>query len=149
MRIVYFIDHLRRDGTQIVLEQLVDGLAARGHEQAVVCLNDSWDTSLVARLRKLGAEVRVIGKLALVNGVGLLGLWSWLRRRRFDAAVTLLFASDVLGRPLARGARIPRIVSSLRARNVNYSWWQRRLARYTMRWADAVIINSASVREFA
>lgn len=149
MKILYFIDHLRRDGTQFALKQLVEGLAARGHEQVVVCLNATWNESLVDSLRGAGAEVRGVGKGAVLSGMGLLPLWWWLRRRRFDVAVTLLFGSDTIGRALARSLAVPRIVSSVRARNVHYTSWQRWLVRNTMRWADAVVINSASVRDFA
>ncbi len=149
MNILYLIDHLRPDGTQHVLSQLVDGLAVRKHNQTVVCLNDSWDGALVGRLREAGADVRIIGKLALATGSGLLSVWRWLGRAQFDVAITLLFASDVIGRALARAAGVPRIVSSLRARNVHYASWQRSLVRSTMRWADAVVINSAYFRDFA
>jgi len=149
MRIVYFIDHLRPDGTQKVLEQLIEGLAAQNHDQAVVCLNDSWDCALVNRLREAQAEVRIVGKVALASGYGLISTWQWLRRRRFDVAVTFLFASDVVGRVLARVAGVPRIVSSPRARNTHYAGWQHWLVRRTMRWVDAVVINSAGIRDFA
>ena len=149
MKILYCIDHLRPDGTQRVLLQLVEGLAQRGHTQAVLCLNSSWDVTLVNRLRQAGAQVRIVGKVALVSGYGLWSAWHWLRRERFDVAVTLLFASDVLGRALAHVAGVPRIVSSLRARNANYAAWQRWLVSRTMRWVDAVVLNSAAVRDFA
>lgn len=149
MKIVYFIDHLRPDGTQKVLKQLVDGLARRGHEQTVICLNDSWDEVLVTDLHETQAKVRIVGKMALASGCGLLSIWRWLRSNRFDVAVTFLFVSHVIGRPLARAAGVPRIVSSLRTRNMHYAQWQRRLVRYTMRWADAVVLNSNYVRHFA
>jgi glycosyltransferase involved in cell wall biosynthesis len=149
VNIVYFIDHLRPDGTQHVLNQLVEGLAARGHRQAVVCLNDSWDAAVVDRLRQAQAEVRIVGKMALATGYGLLSTWRWLRTRQFDVAVTFLFASDVIGRTLARAAGAPRIISSLRARNTNYTRWQRWLVRRTMPWADVVVLNSSYVRNFA
>lgn len=149
MKIVYFIDHLRPDGTQRVLEQLAGALARRGHRQTIICLNDSWDGELIGRLRAAGVEVHVLGRLALLGGYDLLALWYVLKRRRYDVAVTLLFYSDVLGRALARAAGVPKIVSSIRARNANYAGWQRALARRTMRWADAVIVNSAAVRAFA
>jgi glycosyltransferase involved in cell wall biosynthesis len=148
MKIVYFIDHLRPDGTQRVVRQLIEGLADRGHEQTVVCWNDSWDEVLLAALKEAGAEVRIVGKWPLVTGYGILATWRWLRREAFDVAVTFLFFSDVLGRTLAHVAGIPRIVSSIRARNVNYARWQRWLVRSTMRWADAVILNSAAVKDF-
>lgn len=149
MKIVYCIDHLRLDGTQRVLGQLIEGLAERGHQQGVVCLNDSWDSSFVGRLRSAGAEVRMIGKWGLMGGYGLFSTWRWLVRRRFDVAVTFLFSSDVVGRALARAAGVPRIVSSLRARNQHYKKWQRWLVRQTNRWLDAVVLNSASVKSFA
>ncbi len=149
MKIVYFIDHLRGDGTQRVLVQLVEGLHTRGHRQAVVCLNESWDESIRGGLTATGAEVRILRKAALVSGVGLVSTWRWLKREKVDVAVTFLFAADVIGRTLAHLAGVPRIVSSLRARNVQYASWQRWLVRYTMRWVDAVVLNSNSYRDFA
>lgn len=147
MKVVYFIDHLRPDGAQRVLAQLVKGLAG-GHQQSVVCLNDSWDQETIEGLRKI-VPVRIVGKVALASGYGLISTWHWLSREQFDAAVTFLFASDVIGRTLARVAGIPRIVSSIRARNVNYARWQHWLVRRTMRWADAVVVNSAPLRDYA
>ncbi|NJP07249.1 MAG: glycosyltransferase [Chloroflexaceae bacterium] len=149
LKIVYCIDHLNPEGTQRVLEQLVEGLAQRGHYQAVICLNDKWDEPLRQRLGQSGAEVRIIGKAGLLTGTGLLSTWLWLRHRRFDIGVTLLFVSDVLGRTLLHNAGLPHLISSLRARNVNYAGWQRWLVRFTMRWVDAVVLNSAAVRDFA
>lgn len=149
MKVVYFIDNLRGDGTQRALTQLIERMAARGHRQTVICLNDSWDSLLVDRLDASGAEVRIVGKVALASGYGLLSMWRSLRDSRFDVAVTLLFFSDVIGRVMARWGGVPRIISSLRARNVHYSLLQRWLVRTTMRSADAVVINSVSVREFA
>lgn len=149
VRIVYFIDHLRRDGTQRVLQQLVQGLAAHGHYQAIVCLNDSFDAALVAELRASGAEVRIVGRAGLLAGYGLLTLVLWLRHRRFDVAVTLLFAADVIGRAIAHASGIPRLISSIRARNSNYSIWQRLLINLTMPLADTVVVNSAAVADVA
>ena len=149
MKIVYFIDHLRPDGTQTVLRQLVEGLASRGHDQMVICLNDSWDSELVQRLRMAGADVRIVGKIWLATGYGLLSIFRWLRSARFDVAITLLFVSDVVGRVLATKARIPRIITSLQTRNIDYTFLQRWLVRATMGAADTVVINNTNNREFA
>jgi glycosyltransferase involved in cell wall biosynthesis len=149
MKILYFIDHLRPDGTQFVLRQLVQGMATRGHDQTIVCLNDSWDAALVEELREAGAKLRIVGKMALVSGYGLVLLWRWVQRERFDVAVTLLFVSDVIGRSVARAAGVPRIVSSLQTHNTDYPQWKRWMVRHTMRWADTVLINSPSMRAFA
>jgi glycosyltransferase involved in cell wall biosynthesis len=149
MNIVYFIDHLRPDGSQTVLRQLVEGMSCRGHEQMVICLNDSWDHKLVQRLRATGADVRIVGKIALGSGYGPLSILHWLRSGQFDVAITLLFVSDVVGRVLAKMARVPRVITSLQTRNVNYTSLQRWLVRATMRCADAVVINNSINREFA
>src|SRR5262245_58279668 len=149
MKVVYFIDNLRGDGTQRVLSQLARKLAERGCKQTVVCLNDSYDEWIVANLRKAPVEVRIVGKAALASGYGLLSALLWLRREKFDIAVTLLFVADVVGRMLARLAGVDHIISSLRARNVHYSPLQRRLVRATMGSANAIVINSSYLPEFA
>lgn len=149
MKIVYFIDHLRPDGTQFVLRQLVTGMHARGHAQLVICLNDSWDEAFKQSLIRAGAHVQIVGKRALAAGYGWFFTWRLLRRERCDVAVTLLFVSDVVGRFLAHVARVPRLVTSLQTHDANYTWWQRRLVRLTMRWADLVLLNSIHFHDFA
>jgi glycosyltransferase involved in cell wall biosynthesis len=149
MKVVYFIDHLRPDGTQQVLRQLVVGLSTRGYQQTIVCINDSWDAQVVQDLRDGGADVRIVGKAALATGFGFLATWFWLRREQFQVAITFLFFADVFGRVLAHAAKVPRIISSLRARNIHYTSWQRFLVRQTMRCVDTVVLNSAATRGFA
>jgi glycosyltransferase involved in cell wall biosynthesis len=149
MNIVYFIDHLRPDGTQYVLKQLVVNMHSCGHRQRVICLNDSWDETFKHSLVDAGAVVSIVGKLPLLFGPGWLSIQRWLRREHFDVAVTLLFVSDVVGRLSAHWARVPRIVTSLQTHDVTYAWWQRWVVRYTMRYADLVLLNSENYREFA
>ena len=149
MKIAYFIDNLRGDGTQRALIQLAHGLAKRGHTQKVVCLNNSYDEKIVNELQNTTAEVRIVGKFALATGYGFMCARAWLKQEHFDAVVTMLFAADVVGRLLGKWASVPRIISSLRARNVHYSLVQRWLVRITMDAADAVVINSPHSREFA
>jgi glycosyltransferase involved in cell wall biosynthesis len=149
MKIIFIIDHLRADGTQKCLLQITSGLVPRGHEITIVCLNDSWDAGLVRRLKEIPVEVRIIGKSAFLTGIGFFRLWSWLRRGKYDVAVTMLFVSDAFGRFFAKASGVSRVISSLRARNVNYTRLQRWLVRSTMRYVDCVVINSSNIREFA
>jgi glycosyltransferase involved in cell wall biosynthesis len=149
VKIAYFIDNLRGDGTQRALIQLARGLAKRGHTQKVVCLNNSYDERIVNELQNTTAEVRIVGKIALATGYGFVSARAWLKEEHFDAVVTMLFAADVVGRLLGKWASVPRIISSLRARNVHYSLVQRWLVRITMDAADAVVINSPHSKEFA
>jgi len=149
MKALFCIDHLRADGTQRVLCHLTAGLVERGHRVAVLCLNDSWDAGVIEQLRRSGAIIRVVGKAGLVGGYGLAGILQWMRRQNFEVIVTMLFWSDILGRILARRAGIPRLVSSIRARNVHYAPWQFLLVRATMPLADVVVVNSRQVAAFA
>jgi glycosyltransferase involved in cell wall biosynthesis len=149
MKVLFCIDHLRADGTQRVLCQLAGGLVARGHQVAAICLNDSWDDAVVRDLRQHGVALRVVGRRSILGLYGLVGLLAWVRYKRFDVAVTLLFVADVLGRPLARAAGVPRLISSIRARNINYGLWHLLLIRATMPLADAVVVNSLGTRVFA
>lgn len=149
MNILFCIDHLRADGTQRVLEQLLGGLTERGHRVAILCLNDSFDRLLLDRLRRQAAELRIVGKPGLLTGYGLWSTLRWMRRQGFDTVVTMLFASDVIARPLAAWAGVPRVVSSIRARNTNYHLWQLWLVRATMGNADAVVVNSRAAATFA
>jgi glycosyltransferase involved in cell wall biosynthesis len=148
LKILYIIDHLRPDGTQRALLLLAEGLAARGHEQAVLSLNESHDPKLAARLRKMGVPVHLIGKRALLLLYGLAAAWRFMLRGRFDLAVTFLFVSDVLGPLLARTAGVPRLVSSQRSRNSDYGFWRRGLVRITLRQTDALVFNSRRVYEY-
>jgi glycosyltransferase involved in cell wall biosynthesis len=149
MKIVYFIDHLRPDGTQHVLKQLVGGLHERGHVQYVLCLNDSWDEIFKQQLEDAGCEVKIIGKPAIFTGIGLLRIFTFLQRHQFDAAVTFLFASDLIGRPLARLAGLPRLVTSIQARDEFYSPFMRWLIRRTIRLANVIQLSSEHIRKFA
>jgi glycosyltransferase involved in cell wall biosynthesis len=150
MKIVYFIDSLRQGGgSQKFLVSLASGLAARGHNQTVICLNDNPDPSFVKQLKHSAIPVRVIGKIQLVAGFGILNTIWWLKKERFDTAVTLLFYSDVFGRFMTHVAGIPQIISSLRARNIHYNRMQRYLVRHTVRWVHKVVLCSEHIRDFA
>lgn len=149
MNICFIIDHLRADGAQRVLLDSVQGLQARGHRLAVLCLNDSYDRPLVDRIRAMDVEVRIVGKPALLKGYGMPAIWLWLKERRFDAVVTMLLYADMVGRPLARLAGTPFLVTSIQTRDEHYLPWQRWVVRRTAGLSDAVILNSVHVREFA
>jgi glycosyltransferase involved in cell wall biosynthesis len=149
MKIVYFIDHLRADGSPFVLNQLVEGLGKRGHQQTVFCLNDSWDEVNVRKLQNQNAQVKIIGKFALISGFGLLRVWRSLQKLQADAVVTMLFASDIIGRWISRLAHVPRIVTSIQTHDVYYSTLQRWLVRRSMPCADVVLLNSQHIAEFA
>ena len=148
MKILYIIDHLRPDGTQQMLVNLSRGLADRGYAQAVLVLNDSDDQTILERLRIKGIEVQIIGKQNLLKGYGFLRAYRWLRRENFEIVVTLLFVSDVIGRLLAKVAGSKYLISSIRARNIHYTFCQRWLVRTTAKLVDLFVLNSEELRSF-
>lgn len=148
IRLCHFIDSLRRDGAQRALLHLVAGLSSKGYAQRVYCLNDVVDQDLLARLRETGADVRVVGKIGILTGIGLVRTFGDLRTFRPHIVQTFLPVSDNVGRCLAKAAGAPVIVSSIRTRNVDKRFWQLFLDRRTTRWADAVIFNCRSAVEF-
>jgi glycosyltransferase involved in cell wall biosynthesis len=145
--IVYLIDNLLRAGTQTTLGYLVEGLANRGYRQEIYCLNRRFDPGVIDGLQSAGAQVVVLGKASLLTGAGLARLYAALRRT--DVLQTFLPASDVIGRTVGRLARVPLVVTSIRARNVDKTPWQLWLDRRTMRWAHRVVFNAPSVIDFA
>jgi glycosyltransferase involved in cell wall biosynthesis len=148
MKILFIIDHLRPDGTQKVLTQLVEGLEPKGFDLSILCLKDSWDAEILKKLESSGAQVRILDTVELVTAIGLLRILRWMRVEKFDVVVTMLFYSDVIGRLLARMVGNARIISSIRARNIHYTSWQRWCSDTTLRRVDVVVVNSRQVHDF-
>jgi glycosyltransferase involved in cell wall biosynthesis len=80
---------------------------------------------------------------------GVIALFLELRRWQPDIVQTFLPFGDLLGRTVARAARVPVILSSIRARNIDKRRWQFLLDRITLRWVDRVVFNSQRVIPFA
>jgi len=149
LRVAHVVDSLGRGGTQTFLVHLTRGLAGRGFVQLVVALGDEVDGAVRAGIEASGVEVRVIGKAALASGWGLARLALALRGFSPQVVQTLLPHADILGRVAARACTPARVVSSIRARNVDKRRWQFLLDRLTAGLADRVVFNSAAVVPFA
>lgn len=147
MRLTFLIDNLLLAGTQRILLYLVEGLAAQGYRIQVFCLNRRAHPEVVAGLEGAGARVIVLGRSRLLSGVGLWKIFTALRRT--DVLQTFLPVSDVLGRTLGRLAGTPRVITSIRARNIDKTPFQLWLDRRTMGWAEKVIFNAAEVVPFS
>ena len=147
LSLTHLIDSLNLAGTQTALVHLARGLARRGYRQRVYCLNNRTHPRVLRQLDEAGVEVIVIGKAQLLSGVGLLRLYRGLRG--CQVVQTFLPVADVVGRTLARLARVPVVVTSIRARNVDKRGWQLWLDRLTMRWAHRVVFNARNVVDFA
>ncbi|MCB1493541.1 MAG: hypothetical protein KDJ77_17385, partial [Rhodobiaceae bacterium] len=99
LRAAFFIDDLAIGGTQRQLGYLVPALVERGFEVRVYCMRAIFDPEIVSGLKR-SADVRIIGEMRLVAGIGLLLLALELRRWRADVVQTMLPTSDMIGRTL-------------------------------------------------
>ena len=150
MKLTFVIDSLAMGGAQKHVRQMALGLAARGHQVQVISLNDVCHVAMVEPLAAAGIPVTVIGRRAMLCGVGLIRLWRRLRSDRPDLLITVLFASTIAGRIAATLAgKGIRIVTCVQARNINYRWWQFALLRLTSRATARFFFNSRSAMPFA
>ncbi len=143
--VVWWIDHLGTGGAQTSLVELIEGLSSKEVRHCVVVLNNVVHQSHLDRLRNCGAVVRVVGKRALVCGMGFVTTWWWIRSKRFDCAVTFLFFADTLGVVLSKIGCIPRVISCQRSTNNHYVRWQKWTLSSTLSLCDLVIVNSPSL----
>lgn len=150
MKVTYIIDSLRRHGTQRFLVNLTGGLKRLGYDQQVIELSGNVDQDVEEALAASCREVLHIGKRSLLwFGAGWFRLVRILRRFKPDVVMTLLPVSDTLGRPAARLAHRPVLLSSIRARDLDKPAWQRLWDRRTVHWARKIIFNSRHVVDYA
>ncbi len=143
--VVWWIDHLGTGGAQTSLVELIEGLSSEEARHCVVVLNNVVHQPHLDRLRNCGAVVRIVGKRALVFGIGFVTTWWWVRSKRFDCAVTFLFFADTLGVVLSKIGCIPRVISCQRSTNNHYVRWQKWTLSSTLPLCDLVIVNSPSL----
>ena len=150
MKIVFIIDSLRRHGAQRFLTYLAHGLSDLGYTQRVIVLNKAFDPDIEEALSLAGCSVTYIGKfIFLLAGAGWWRLVAILKRCRPEVVMTILDFADTLGRPAARLARCPVLVSSIQVRNLTKPGWRRWFDRKTVSWADKIIFNTSEVVDYA
>jgi glycosyltransferase involved in cell wall biosynthesis len=150
MKIVFIIDSLMRHGTQRFLTYLARGLADLGYTQRVIVLNKAFDADIEEALFSAGCSVTYIGKfMFFLGGAGWWRLVAILRRSRPDVVMTMLDFADTLGRPAARLAGCPVLVSSIQVRNLTKPLWRRWFDRKTGSWADKIVFNTSEIVSYA
>lgn len=93
MRIIYIIDLLRGDGTQVFLNRLSRRPNEKGGIQEVICLNASFDKDIVDWLNEQWLKVKFIGKLSLLSGFGLHSICKQIRLKK---PTTVIHSSSIL-----------------------------------------------------
>ena len=148
-RLAHIIDNLDRGGTQTWFRHLTAGLAERGYEQHVYCLNGTFNPEILADIRRNADLVEVIGRPRLFAGIGVAGLWRDLRRLQPDLVFTILPYGDLIGRTVAHAAGLRLIVSSEQSRYDDKWPCQFWLDRITVRWVEKVICVAEEIIPYA
>jgi glycosyltransferase involved in cell wall biosynthesis len=139
-----------RHGTQRFLTYLARGLSDLGYTQRVIVLNKAFDPEFEEALSSVGCGITYIGKfMFLLGGAGWWRLVALLRRSRPDVVMTMLDFADTLGRPAARLAGCPVLVSSIQVRNLTKPLWRRWIDRKTGSWAAKIVFNTNEIVNYA
>ncbi len=108
MRILHLISSLQRGGAERILLTLIDGLAARGHQQAIIVIHDG------PLRQELPASVPCYLLQAYgsyVNPLFWIRCIRFIRSYRPDCMHTSLWASNAIGRILGALLKVPTIGS--------------------------------------
>ncbi|MBI5397134.1 MAG: glycosyltransferase [Verrucomicrobia bacterium] len=149
IRLLHIVDDLGRGGMQTWLTILVEGLAQRGYEQRVICLNEQHNAEVVENLERAGAPVTIIGRPAFFALIGFVKLHSLIKAWRPGIVQTILPYSDAIGRPVARLAGVKILVTSIQSRNVHVPRLMFPLIRLSAHLADKVIAVGRQAIPFA
>jgi glycosyltransferase involved in cell wall biosynthesis len=146
-RVVHVVGGLGLGGGQKLTALVAAGLHRAGYDVTVI--NLAADGEYEDYLRLQGVPVVCLGmrggrglRSTFANLVGVLSLWTVLRRGRWDIVHTHMFRTALVTVPLGRllGARL--IGTSHR---IYYPRWQPRLERLLSRWQEAIVVDSAAV----
>ncbi|RME08298.1 MAG: glycosyltransferase, partial [Anaerolineae bacterium] len=135
-----------RGGAELLLLRLIPYLQARGFELSV---GFSTPGPLEDDFRALGVPLYPLPRRFRLDPLLAWRMFRLARRLRPDVVHTHLFKSDFFGRPAARLAGVPVVVSTLHsadpwARNPLFGW----LYGFTARFADRLIAVSDTVRAY-
>lgn len=112
MRVLWVDNSIEWGGVQVHLAWLARAACARGHQACLAC-----DPRLAPRYRAQlsGTPVRIAASAghALLSPAGWLRFWRALRAERPDVVHAHLYWSMRLAAPLAKLARVPRVVETL------------------------------------
>ena len=143
-RIALLITDLDAGGAERNLATLAAGLDRSRFDVAVASLMPPG--RIGDELRAAGVDVTGLGMTSRFSAFGFARLSRWLKGTRPDLLHTWLFHANVLGRLAAR-RRVPRVVSSIRVAEPRR--WHLWLERITAPLADCILVNSASLADYA
>ncbi len=146
IHVLHIIDGLKVGGAETLLCNLVQGLP---RERFRISVAYSTPGPMIERLTAMQVPLTHLPRLARVDPFLFWNMYKAIRRDPPDIVHTHLFKSDFHGRPAARLAGVPVVVSALQncddwAKNPFYG----RLYGQTIRFADMLIAASEETRQF-
>ena len=145
LRVVHVINNLPVGGAERFLCLLAAEQARLGANVSVLTLVEP--NPLAAALVSSGIPHRCMGRAALNDPRLGLDLVRHLRALRPDVVHTHLFYADTFGRPAARLAKVPAVVSTEHSTEGGAISWRRHAGmRWSARFADRVVAVSEAVR---
>lgn len=147
IHVLQIIDGLNLGGAEMLLYNLIQGLPQNRFR---VSLAYSTPGPLIERIAALDVPMTRLPRLARVDPLLFWNMYRAIHRDPPDIVHTHLFKSDFHGRPAARLAGVPVVVSALQncgewAKNPVYG----RVYGQTIRFVDMLIAASEEVRQFA
>lgn len=151
LRVAFVVGSLNRGGTERQILLLGSALAAQGHQVTVVCLSNAGDQAAAARAA--GLRIAEVGFPGLTRRFpqSVKRMRAILREAAPDVVHCFLFWGCLLGVPISRSLGVAVVVGSRRCLSDSEERIRllRPLERICDRLADAVICNSATVRQDA
>ncbi|HEU0107593.1 MAG TPA: glycosyltransferase [Vicinamibacteria bacterium] len=145
-RLLFVINDLARAGAETQLVELALRLDPRRFDRRIVLLKERND--FADRLSASGIEVLPLRRRGWWDIRMPWRLWRVIRAWRPDVVHSFLFLSNAVTAPVARAAGVPTLILSQRCSyeaTVPPRW--RRIARWTHRLADRVVVNSRAALE--
>lgn len=146
LRIEMVAPSLAAGGMEVVILDLVEALAVRGHEVGVTCLVE--EGALAGRFRDHGVRVEVVETPGTRTIVWPGRLKDWLREERVDVVHTHSGAWHK-GARAARMAGVPGVVHTVHGLVPHLEpWFGAALRRLAGEWTDHVVVVSSPLIEF-
>ena len=145
LRIEMVLPELDAAGMEIMVANLTLGLARRGHEVGVTCLEA--DGPIAEELRAGGIRVAVVPTPGLRTILRPVRLAAWLRRVRPDV-VHVHTGGWLKGARAARRVGGPRVVHTMHGRLDDERWYTLLLDRWAGRHTDRVVAVSETLRQY-
>jgi len=132
-------------GTERMLIHLLSRMDRNQFDASVCSLVGRGDLTL--KIRELGFSAENLELSSPFQFCKIRSLYHLMKSRKFDLIQIYGLRAEVIGRPLAKMARIPVVLSSIRSPDPWRKWHHVILDRLTLPWADFFVSNSEAGRQ--